>query len=73
MSADQAVDCDPTRCPLCGESNQCARAADPEATDCWCKSEAFPQDLLSRVPSAAVRRACICQRCVANHPKENGN
>lgn len=71
MSADQAADFHPAQCPLCGESNQCARAADPEATDCWCKAETFPQDLLARVPAAAVRRACICQRCVTNHGEED--
>ncbi len=73
MSSDQATDCYPARCPLCGESNQCAMAADPEATECWCESEKFPHDLLQRVPDNAARRACICQRCVADHPKENGD
>jgi len=67
MSADQATQCDPTRCPLCGELNQCAQAADPTATECWCGPMNFPHDLLARVPEPAVRRACICQNCLANH------
>ncbi len=71
MTADQASDCDPARCPLCGEPNQCAMTVDPEATECWCKSEIFPHDLLQRVPKNAVRRVCICQRCAAEHHKEN--
>jgi hypothetical protein len=71
MSTDQAPDCDLARCPLCGEPNQCAVAADPEATECWCESEIFPQDLLQRVPENAVRRVCICQRCITEHNKEN--
>ena len=47
MSTDQTTDCYPARCPLCGEPNQCAMAADPEATECWCESEKFPHDLLA--------------------------
>ncbi|MCH7600712.1 MAG: cysteine-rich CWC family protein [Myxococcales bacterium] len=66
---DQTSGCDPSQCPLCGESNQCARAADPEATQCWCGPEKFPRDLLERVPENAVRRACICHRCLKEHRK----
>jgi hypothetical protein len=69
MSADQATECDPTRCPLCGESNRCARAADPEATQCWCAAQTFPRNLLEQVPKYAVRRACICERCLQDHPE----
>ena len=71
MRADQAEDCDLARCSLCGEPNQCALAADPGATECWCKTEIFPHGLLERVPENAVRRVCICQRCVENYHKEN--
>ena len=71
MSADPATGCDPTRCPFCGDSNRCARAADREATQCWCGPEKFPRNLLERVPESAVRRACICQRCLENHRAEN--
>jgi len=67
MSADHATQSDPTRCPLCGESNQCASAANPEAAECWCGAEKFPRDLLARVPESAARRACICRRCLESH------
>jgi hypothetical protein len=67
MSSDQIVNLDTARCPLCGESNQCAMAADPEATECWCETEKFPSDLLERVPEHAVRLTCICRRCLENH------
>jgi hypothetical protein len=73
MSEGQAANCNPAHCPLCGEPNQCAMVADPEAADCWCRSEKFPRDLLARVPTNAIGRACICQRCVAEHHKENSN
>ena len=71
MSSDQAVDSDLARCPICGEQNQCAMAADPEATECWCESAIFPQDLLKRLPVHAVRRVCICQRCIETHRKKS--
>jgi hypothetical protein len=71
MSEDQTANCYPAQCPLCGEPNQCAMAADPDAAECWCESEKFPHDLLARVPDNAARRACICQRCLAEHHKEN--
>jgi len=69
MTTGGATDCDLARCPLCGEPNQCAMAADPEATECWCETEKFPHDLLARVPEAAVRRTCICQRCLKEHQR----
>ncbi|UCG11811.1 MAG: cysteine-rich CWC family protein [Deltaproteobacteria bacterium] len=53
------------KCPLCGEPNQCALAADPTATECWCDSAAFPEELLAQIPDAAVRKICVCQKCLA--------
>ena len=73
MSDDRTGDIDPAHCPLCGEPNQCAMAADPEADECWCESDKFPHDLLARVPTNAVGRVCICQRCVAEHREEDSN
>jgi len=67
MNLDPTVTLDPSRCPLCGEPNQCAPAADPEATECWCVTQSFPADLLGRVPEAAMGRACVCQRCLEEH------
>ena len=42
---------DPKRCPLCGETNECGRAAGKET--CWCFSECMPRELLERVPESA--------------------
>jgi len=67
MNSDPTASYDPSRCPLCGERNECASAADPDATDCWCVAEKFPSDLLQRVPAAAMGRACVCRRCVEDH------
>ncbi len=51
-------------CPLCSQPNQCAVAADPNATECWCESVIFPEALLAQVPDKAVRKTCICQKCL---------
>jgi hypothetical protein len=60
---------DPTRCPLCGAGNACAleaeRATGIAQPPCWCMSASFGEALLSRVPPAARRKACICARCAA--------
>ncbi len=52
---------DPSRCPLCGASNDCALAtkeAEPPR-ECWCRAERFPETLLAQAPPTA----CICRRC----------
>ncbi len=54
----------PADCPLCGEPNRCAMAADPNATECWCESVTFPDELLAQVQHDAVRKTCICQKCL---------
>jgi hypothetical protein len=56
---------DPTRCPLCGQPNACARAAAPGGSEveCWCTALRFDAALLARVPASSARRACICLRC----------
>ncbi len=53
-----------SKCPLCGAPNQCALAADPAATECWCDDKLFPRELLAKIPAEADRRACICQDCL---------
>jgi hypothetical protein len=54
-------------CPLCGEPNKCALAADPNATECWCDSVEFPPELLARIPEDAVRKTCVCKRCLEEY------
>ena len=62
-SANNHHPIDTTICPLCGEPNQCAMMANPKATECWCESVIFPEELLAKVPKDAARKACICQAC----------
>jgi len=58
---------DPTRCPLCGHSNQCAgqleRVTGIPQPPCWCNQATFGVELLARVPEQAQRLACICAAC----------
>lgn len=60
---------DPSRCPLCGESNRCAIEIERETGQaqppCWCREVGFSEALLARVPDAQRRLACICARCAA--------
>jgi hypothetical protein len=56
-------------CPLCGNPNHCAVAADPDATVCWCESVIFPEELLAKVPEDAVRKTCVCQNCLEEYQK----
>jgi hypothetical protein len=58
---------DTAKCPLCGEPNQCAMAADPDASECWCESVIFPEELLAKIPENAVRKTCVCQNCLKNY------
>lgn len=63
---------DPTRCPLCGQSNQCAgqieRSTGVKQPPCWCTTVRFDATLLARVPPEAHRLACICRACATASP-----
>lgn len=60
---------DPCRCPLCGQSNQCANEVQRETgvsqDPCWCTTAVFAPALLARIPDDARRLACVCARCAA--------
>lgn len=66
---DTATPPDPSRCPLCGESNRCAMEIERETGQaqpaCWCMEAEFSETLLARVPEGQRRTACICARCAA--------
>ena len=52
---------DPSRCPLCGESNACQVAAG--CATCWCFDTPVPAAVLARIPAEAQGVACVCKRC----------
>lgn len=57
----------PTRCPLCGQLNQCAmeveRTTGIEQPPCWCTRVPFDHAVLNRIPAQTRGQACICQAC----------
>ncbi|MBO3277297.1 cysteine-rich CWC family protein [Pseudomonas schmalbachii] len=63
---------DPTRCPLCGQSNRCTQA-DPErqGESCWCFEARVDPAALERISPEQRNRTCLCPRCAANLPPEN--
>ena len=51
---------DPSTCPICGETNQCAqeiaKATGRPHKTCWCMTATFSAKLLYRVPAEAKTR-----------------
>ena len=58
---------DPSRCPLCGQANQCAmvqeRSSGQKQPPCWCTQATFSAELLARVPAESKGLACVCAAC----------
>ena len=58
---------DPSRCPLCGQANQCAmevqKATGQPQPPCWCTQVDFSEALLARIPPESRRLACVCAAC----------
>lgn len=52
---------DPSRCPICGESNACGMAAG--STECWCFTATIPSEVMELIPEAARGVICICEAC----------
>ncbi|MBN2691596.1 MAG: glutamate racemase [Burkholderiaceae bacterium] len=59
--------CNPARCPLCGEPNQCALAGGNANQPCWCSGVRIARETLARIPSACQGLACICPQCAGEH------
>jgi hypothetical protein len=60
---------DPSKCPICGDTNQCAqeiaKATGTPPERCWCITATFSSEVLDRVPKEAKNKACICSKCVS--------
>lgn len=56
-----------TRCPVCGQANQCAmeleKATGLPQGPCWCTQMNFSPAVLARVPAQDQGKACICAAC----------
>jgi hypothetical protein len=53
------------RCPVCGEANGCAIAAQ-SAAPCWCTEASFSAALRDRAARAEGAPRCICARCAGD-------
>ncbi|HEY4665618.1 MAG TPA: cysteine-rich CWC family protein [Comamonas sp.] len=54
---------DSSRCPLCGQANQCAVAAGLPPESCWCMQASIAPEALERVPAKQRGKACVCPAC----------
>ncbi|GAC1606327.1 MAG: hypothetical protein NVS3B2_13680 [Ramlibacter sp.] len=58
---------DPSRCPVCGQPNQCAmetqKATGLAQLPCWCTHVDISRELLARIAPEQQGLACICARC----------
>lgn len=59
---------DTSRCPLCGQPNQCAISAGLPPESCWCMQTPVSQDALAQLPDEARGKACICPVCAQPNP-----
>ena len=62
MTKDLDFD-DTTRCPLCGNANECAIAAGRSAETCWCMTATIAPEVLASIPEEAQGKVCVCPRC----------
>ncbi|MEK8130085.1 cysteine-rich CWC family protein [Paenibacillus filicis] len=59
-----------SRCPLCGQDNQCALLQGKQVEACWCWKASIPKGLLERISDPLRGRACVCPSCVQLYRKE---
>jgi prepilin-type N-terminal cleavage/methylation domain-containing protein/prepilin-type processing-associated H-X9-DG protein len=63
--------CQPDKCPLCGQPNDCQLCTIAAYKgSCWCARVEMPEALLARVPENFRNCACICRNCVENFQRE---
>jgi hypothetical protein len=69
---ETAAPIDPSRCPLCGRSNDCAMAAARTGEPCWCTRVTVTAVMLKQVPADLRGRACLCAACIARLAANTG-
>ncbi|HMQ12505.1 MAG TPA: cysteine-rich CWC family protein [Candidatus Competibacter phosphatis] len=50
-----------SRCPLCGQPNECGIAAGQST--CWCFETRIPPEVLEKVPPELRGVTCVCKAC----------
>jgi hypothetical protein len=64
----QSDSSDTTKCPLCGEANECAVAAGRDPESCWCMTVTMSPTAIAAIPAEAQGKICICARCASGTP-----
>ncbi|MFP6848732.1 MAG: cysteine-rich CWC family protein [Pseudomonas sp.] len=60
-----------TRCPCCGQLNQCAQATSAAAVNqCWCFTVQVDAQQLANLAPEQRNRRCLCPRCAQGLPPE---
>jgi hypothetical protein len=61
---------DENKCPLCGQSNDCAVAAGRDPDSCWCMTATMSPSALVSIPPEAQGKICICAQCASRDLSE---
>ncbi|SDC90790.1 CubicO group peptidase, beta-lactamase class C family [Paenibacillus sp. UNCCL117] len=61
---------DASRCPLCGQANECALLSGERIEACWCFRASIPSELLQRIPDSRRGKSCVCPSCVEEHKRQ---
>jgi hypothetical protein len=65
---------DASRCPLCGQPNDCQLCTvDAYKGPCWCFQVKIPDELIAQVPADLRNKACICRNCVMKFHRAKAN
>jgi len=56
---------DTSKCPLCGQENECAMAKGDSPESCWCMTASMDPKALASIPAEVQGKVCICQRCAS--------
>lgn len=65
---EQSDSSNATKCPLCGEANECAVAAGRDPESCWCMTATISPTAIAAIPAEAQGKVCICPRCASGTP-----
>ncbi len=65
---------DASRCPLCGQLNDCQLCTvDVYKGPCWCSKVKIPGELIAQVPADLRNKSCICRDCVMKFHRARAN
>lgn len=55
---------DPSRCPTCGQDNDCGQQCAPGGA-CWCFEQEIDPKLIESLPTAVQGKSCLCRACAS--------